>query len=502
MNTQRLYGFVVVAVLTVTLLAHPVMAKQFKVAGKPLNLFYYVTQGVAFSMHDDDYYDTEEGLQSALFNFLLEGDYAFTDDLKFYGAGMLTVDWVYDIKHDDQSWNNKLFNESRDNMYIDDEYWQLLKEAHFTWTPGDFLFRVGKQIVAWGETDGFRLMDQINPLDQRRGMADVEFETTIIPIWLLRAEYFPEITTSWLQDLGFEFIFNPNADFIANQSMYAGNDAGGIWAPNVMIPLAPGVNGHLGSTDMAIEEPDTWDSDGFEYGFRVKAVVKDALITLNYFDGLDNDPVQRMAATPPEMGMASDGLTIIHPSMEGYYPDFRFAGATFSRGITPLRASFLGDVAPVLRLESFYGFDNTFATSLNTFEKSDELRWAIGIDWKVKIPFLNPRTYFALSGQFYQRKILDYPSGYQFSNLEDDNNMTTLSINTSYFHNKLVPSFFWMNDITNKADMYKLQLVYDYSYKLHYTLGALILNGEAPGKGFHVFENKDQVYFKISYKWG
>jgi hypothetical protein len=38
-----------------------------------------------------------------------------------------------------------------------------------TWTPGDFLFRVRKQIVRWGETDGFRLMDQINPLDQRRG---------------------------------------------------------------------------------------------------------------------------------------------------------------------------------------------------------------------------------------------------------------------------------------------------------------------------------------------
>jgi len=490
------------AMLLVALMVHPVMAKQFKVAGRPLNLFCYLTQQVAFSMHDDDYYDTEEGLQSALFNFLLEGDYTFSDDLKFYGAGMLTLDWIYDIKHDDQSWNEKLFNQSRDNLYMDDESWQLLKEAHFTWTPGDFLFRVGKQIIAWGETDGFRLMDQINPLDQRRGMADVEFETTIIPIWLLRAEYFPRIGINWLQDLGFEFIFNPNADFIPNQNPSTGNNAGGIWAPNVMVPLAPGQYAHLGSADMAIEEPNSWDSDGFEYGFRIKTLIKDAFLTLNYFDGLDNDPVQRMAAAPPEIGVASDGLAIIHPSMEGYYPDFRFAGITFSKDIIPLKASFLGGVSPVLRLEAFYGFDNTFATSLNTFEKSDEMRWAIGIDWKVKIPFLNPRTYFALSGQFYQRKILDYPSGYEFSNLEDDNNMTTLSINTSYLHNKLVPSFFWMNDRTNNADMYKLQLVYDYSYKWHYTLGALIINGNKPGKGFHVFENKDQVYFKISYKWG
>jgi len=502
MNTQRLYGFVVVAVLAVALMVQPVMAKQFTVGGRTLNLFGYLTQGVAFSMHDDDYYDTEKGLQAALFNLHLEGDYTFTDDLKFYGAGMLSVDWVYDMKHDDRSWNDKLFTDSRDNLYIDDEYWQLLKEAHFTWTPSDFMFRVGKQIVAWGETDGFRLMDQINPLDQRRGMADVEFETSIIPIWLVRAEYFPEISTSWLQDLGFEFIFNPNADFIANQGIALGNDVGGIWAPNVMIPLAPGLDAHMGSADMAIKEPDTWDSDGYEYGFRIKAVIKDAFITLNYFDGLDNDPVLKMAAAPPGIGMASDGMMIIHPKMEGYYPDFRVAGATFSRGITPLRASFLGDVAPVLRLEAFYGFDNTFATSLNTFEKSDEFRWAIGIDWKVKIPWLNPRAYFSISPQFYHRKILDYPSGYEFSNLEDDNYMTTLMINTSYFHNKLVPLFFWMSDLTNDADMYKLQLTYDYSNVWHYTLGALILNGEEPGKSFHVFENKDYLYFKISYKWG
>ena len=80
--------------------------------------------------------------------------------------------------------------------------------------------------------------------------------------------------------------------------------------------------------------------------------------------------------------------------------------------------------------------------------------------------------------------------------------MTTLMINTSYFHNKLTPSFFWMHDVDNHADMYKLQLTYDYSDVWRYTLGALILNGEEPGNGFHVFEDKDYIYFKISYKWG
>lgn len=54
--------------------------------------------------------------------------------------------------------------------------------------------------------DGIRLMDQINPLDQRRGFADVEFETTIIPIWLVRANYSLPVHSRWLQNLGFEFV--------------------------------------------------------------------------------------------------------------------------------------------------------------------------------------------------------------------------------------------------------------------------------------------------------
>jgi len=507
MDKKKFLISVWVAVVTVAVMTgSPAVAEQFTLLGKPLNLMGYVTQGESFSLLDKDKYDTEKGLQSALMNLYFEGDYAFTNNLKFYGAGMLTVDWIYQLKDNDSSWNNKLFSKSMDNLNVDGKYWQVLKEAHVTWNPENFLFRIGKQIVAWGETDGFRLMDQINPLDQRRGFADVEFETSIIPIWLLRAEYHLPKKPSWLQELGFEFVFNPNADFIPNQGIKTGNDEGGIWAPNILIPLppppfGPGGEAHLGSAFTDISKPDKW-KEGQEFGFRVKGVVKDAIITLNAFYGRDNDPVLKTSPTPPLSSMASDGKMIIRPFMEGKYPLFRFVGATFSRDIVPLKASFLGGVAPVVRLEAFYAFKNTFATTINTFEKSDELRWAIGVDWRVKIPFLNANDYFNISPQFYHRRIIDYPSKFEFSNLEKDNYATTLMFSTTYFHTKLTPSFFWTRDINNRADMFRLQLTYDYSNKWRFTLGTMFLHGEERGKGFEVFDNKDQLYFKISYKWG
>lgn len=479
---------------------------DFDVGGKPLTVMGYVTQGTAFSITGKDRFDSPKDMQSALTNVFLESAYRPTDDIKLYVSGMFTADWIYDIKSNNREWVDKGFAKSRKHLYMDNEYWQLLKEGHVTWTPPNWNIRLGKQIVSWGETDGFRLMDQINPLDQRRGFSDVEFENSIIPTWLAKFEYFVPNKPSWIQDLGFEFVFNPNVTFIRNQSIETGNDKGGIWAPdaNAVIGPPPVPEAHVGSANYDLDKPRAFNSSGYEYAFRVKSVISDAIITLNYYYGLDKDPVVKLNQALTSVDPTSeDGRPILHPYYEGRYPLFRFAGATFSRDITPLKASFLGNVAPVLRLEAFYAFNNTFATSTNEFARSDEIRWAAGVDWKVKVPLLNPRAYFTISPQYYQRRILDYPSdGVKFNGLYETNNTTTLMINTSYFHNKLTPSFFWMRDWSNRANFTRYQLVYDYSNEWHYTAGATLFSGEKPNQGFEVFHNKDQIYFKISYKFG
>lgn len=502
MKKKRFLILVLVAGLTIALTFSSVMAEQFNVFGRPLTLMGYATQGVAFGLSDEDKYDTEKGFQSALMNLLLEGEYKITDQLRFYGSGMLTVDWAYQLKHNDSSWHDKLFAESKHHLNVDDKYWQLMKEFHFTWTPKNFFVRVGKQIVKWGEADGFRLMDQINPSDSRRGFQDVEFETSVIPIWLTRAEYYPPIKTSWLQDLGFEFVFNPNADFIPDQRMMAGNDVGGIWAPNVLVsgPFPFG-QAHLGSVFENIKDPDKW-KEGHEYAFRVKGVIYDTMLTLNYFYGRDNAPVLQNAPIPPRITKASDGRLILHPFQNGFYPYFRFVGGTLSKDLSFLEASFLGGVSPVLRLETFYAFDNTFVDKKGALFQSDEFRWAIGLDWKVKIPFLNAKTYFNISPQFYHRRLMDYPVT-EMSSLKTNNYQATLSISTSYFHNKLAPSFFILHDVNSKSNMIRLQLRYDHSDKWQFLLGTLFLHGdnEENYKSFQLFDNKDQIYFKVSYKW-
>ena len=193
----------------------------------------------------------------------------------------------------------------------------------------------------------------------------------------------------------------------------------------------------------------------------------------------------------------------MHPFQEGSYHLFRFVGGTFSRMIDPLRAAFLGNVAPVIRLEGFYAFDSTFLDKNNALFKSDELRWGVGLDWSVKIPFLHPRNYFKIGPQFYHRRVMDYPR-VGMSSLQDNNYAATLGVKTSYYKGKLTPSVFYYSDISTKSNFWKLQLTYAPTASWSYTVGTTFFNGEDKEdyKLFQLFDNKDQLYFKVSYKWG
>jgi len=509
MQKKKLLFWVLVVMAIMPFMAlfvHPAHAIDLNLFGSPVQIMGYAQQTVSYGVPSENFFDTQRGFQQFLFQGLLEVNYSPHPNLKFFGSGKVNADWAYAILRNDGDWTDKGFRDSRDKLYFFDDGRDLLNELHVTWTPGDFFFRVGKQIVVWGETDGFRLMDQINPVDQRRGLGDVQFENTILPLWLVRAEYRPPIKSSWLKELNLQLIFNPNAEFRGNESIVPGNDVAGIWAPYVTTPLGgpyPFDFAYLGSFDEHIDKPNSmFEHKGMELGFRVKSVIWDSIVTLNYFYGRDNDPVRNALPLFPRMEITPfDGRTVVHPAMEGYYPLFRFVGATFTKAFDSMTASFLGGVAPVLRLEAFYAFNNTFATNINTFDQSDEFRWAVGVDWKVKIPFLNPRAYFTIMPQFYHRRIMDYPENFKLSGLKHDNYSTTLLLSTTYFHNKLQPMIFWMRDITNHSDMFKFQVTWEQSDHWKYTLGALLIKGDRTGTGFQPLEHKDQIFATICYRF-
>jgi hypothetical protein len=64
-----------------------------------------------------------------------------------------------------------------------------LFQAYLQFDVGKLFVRFGRQILAWGETDVFRLLDNINPLDNSFGGFLVPLDERRVPIDMLRTSY-------------------------------------------------------------------------------------------------------------------------------------------------------------------------------------------------------------------------------------------------------------------------------------------------------------------------
>jgi hypothetical protein len=489
-------------------------ARSFSLWNKPLTVGAFVSQTAQFSLQGNEVYDNEADVNQLLFNFFLEVDYRPSEDWILYASTLVTYDFIYPIKSDDDTWNEKKFDQSTD-LRFDDEYWQLLKELHVTWAPKGFLFRLGKQIVSWGEADFFRVMDQINPIDERRGFSDVEFETSVIPIWLWRAEYWPNVQTGWLEELGFQFVLNPNADWIPNQGPALGNEVGGVWAPaeelaNPLFGAAPifSPTTYLGASTDLIPEPDEWDDDFFDFSLRMTMMIYGNIVTLNGFYGMEKTPealfigVETDGTGFPIFDIAPDGTTILYPIFEGFYPRKKFVGVTWT-GDLPWSISALGGVNPTIRTEIRWQFDKVFTDFDQTyFFESNYLDSMIGVDWKVKWNLLNPRAYLTISPQFFWNRVISYPdSGTVLNHVEQDMFTFTLYLATSYINGKLIPDLAFAWDINNQAYLIIPSLSYQYSNAWQFSASAGFMGGREEHESLWYFRNKDYVAIKIKYNW-
>jgi hypothetical protein len=455
-------------------------------------------------------------------------DYRPGQDWILYGSTKVIYDFIYPVKSGDDTWGDKKFVQSS-HLRLDDEYWQILHELHATWAPGSFLFRLGKQIVSWGEADFFRIMDQINPIDERRGFSDVEFESTIVPIWLLRAEYWPNVQTGWLEELGFQFVLNPNATWIPNQGATVGNEAGGIWAaaeelPNPLFGLAPVFTPttYLGAATEFYNDPDDWDTDFFDYALRMSMMLYGHIVTLNGYYGREKSPealfigIEMVDEMTPVFDIATDGTTILYPIFAGEYPRKKFIGVTWT-GDLPFASSALGGVNPTIRTEIRYQFDKVFTDfDQSFFFESNYLDSMIGVDWKVKINALNPRAYFTISPQFFWNRVMSIPDQYPddhpffpgaefngtvLNHIDQDMFTFTFVLATSYLNAKLVPQLAMAYDINNLGWLIIPSIDYLYSNNWNFGLSGAYHESRNRSQGLWYFRNKDYIALKIKYNW-
>ena len=93
-------------------------------------------------------------------------------------------------------------------LFIGDVLDFELREAFADIHLGDWFLRLGKQQVVWGQADGLRVLDQVNPLSFREFILG-DFEDRRIPLWTVNAERtFGPVTVQllWIPDHTFNEI--------------------------------------------------------------------------------------------------------------------------------------------------------------------------------------------------------------------------------------------------------------------------------------------------------
>ncbi len=392
-----------------------------------------------------------------------------------------------------------------------------LFEAYVDLSWASLFLRIGRQNLSWGETDAFRLLDQINPLDASFGGFLVSLDDRRVPLDMVRAVYS-------FEDIGPFSELNIEGYGAFDKNISSPTPAGSPWST----PNPPGMRGVVKKPAQNFK-----DTRG---GFRVTARVGElTLSAAHYYTFLDAPEVRIVTPrkNPPislaafeqavNAGLASQfivdnfqanvlypkiaisGLTASFPIPKWYAiirseaavfwdePFFKNSGATHLLG--PVLSG--GQITPGYRQ---VGIDPATGSPLLSYENdiahSHVVRWVLGIDINRYIRALNPQQSFIISGQMFGTHIVDFndtslasvgpydfghfaipvsePSRQNQSlvNIDQHQFVNTLSISTSFRSGVIKPQLVFFYDwqgswlvqpgITLTRDPFRLTIQYNY----------------------------------------
>ena len=398
----------------------------------------------------------------------------------------------------DKDTDDLRFQEFNDNL---DFIRELYVDFDLNFDSGNILStRLGKQQVIWGRTDLFRVLDVINPVDYSRNNIYDELEDIRIPMWILKTDYRMGPTEVFegfaFDDLNFQVVWNFDE--------FRPHDIGQCGQPNVILDAGcffrgmnnlwenggtvanfagatpdGGLATDFGPGQIGIRRANMpgWKLSNTQLGLKMEGVYGDLGFSLNALTYRSQLPSLR-GGIPAEN--AFTGQTDVWPSLIAFdihFPRVNLVGGSldyYSQGVDT-----------VFRFETAYTSGEEFANTLREklYSESDVLRYVIGADKNVSIPFLNENQSFLFSGQIFGQHILDHEREQRtygeagIPNWEH-NWIGTLLIQGFYMNNRLIPKMIMAHDFRAQATTLAPSVDWLVTDKLKVSAGAIIKVGE------------------------
>ena len=439
------------------------------------------------------------------------------------------------------------------NTYYDEDSFKPWEAVLDLLPTARLKLRLGRQFISWGETDGIRLLDLINPQDLTFSPPAApnlfNLDETRIPSWGLRVLY----TVQPISNTIFEFFALPGYFDQAKQrvdEIVGSNDTGdfkvryGRWSarPETRLVLAgrnafgnlfadpinptacAGV-GCLVVPGTTRELPDSGDS------WKIGSRITSSFAKLNYgfgyiwgFNPQSSDMVfklkgVRCSAAPIacQLGLAPTvaDLSLVNDRTHIFAGHFNYPLDDILS--VPLNTTVRGEVAffpdkpyNISRFPGAFGIKaSADARHPDGVVEKNTLRYAVGFDRTTLIPLLNPGDpwrAFSLSFQVFQSIIFNHEDGiHPFSSAEKIKRVSTtftFRAATGYAGDTILPDVFFAYDpdgywTANPAIGY----VPPGNEKIKLSLVGAFYGGHNKFKSFGFFDEKDSVFLKMRYQF-
>lgn len=416
----------------------------------------------------------------------LKPQYKFTDNISVFARFNAAMD---NASESDYSGSVDKFPKSYDgDLLLTGDDWMIgLKEVYADFDSQYAWLRLGKQQVSWGQSDGLRLLDIINPLDKSfHGISLNEpymeaFDNIRESLWMARLTLKSPWETEKLNDVQLELIWMP------------GEDIGAEWVGHINPVHGSPYNfepDYFMTTDIK--------PNGEEFGVRLMGKYSGLEWSLNYFRHYEDDGLYRI--TGP---FGPDGLPAetIHPRVDSYGFSMTYDDALTTKAV--YRLEFLYQDRPYEYLPE------------GDIERRKTIRALLGIDRPTFVPFLNPNRTISFGFQAYVLQVVEDADDLREDNLTingtivtDNVTMFSFSANTGYMQDRINPTLLYIYDTGRKGHFLQVGTEFRFTDNLLWYVGATLYDGkdvtDAAAGGnddFAYFEWADEIQTRITFQF-
>ncbi len=410
---------------------------------------------LSFSMvaeTDFSYEYKNNRLQKAEFILNPEWQYKFNKNIKLVGIGRWYMDATDNLepgkpiqKSATSVLDRRSFGGDRMELELREFY------LHSRIKKIKMHLRVGKQQIVWGETDGLKLLDVVNPQYFREFVLD-EFEDSRIPLWSVKADF---SIGNWKAQLV----------WVPDQTYHVLPDFSAPFFPGSLVPNPPpGVEIKFNQA----KRPSNWITDS-DIGLKLSAFLGGWDLTFNYFFHYEDLPVlYQQLEFPNGEGPA---VVKVNPNYERQH----LAGMTFNKPVGNL----------TLRGELAYTFDRHFSTTDKTYEdgitQSDNLQVALGLDYITGEWFFSPQVF----NNYLIRKVQAY-------NRDRHEINTSLLVSREFLSDSFKSEILWVQNLNKGDGMLRPKLTYWLKSNLELFLSSDIFYGNEEGL-FGQFQERSRI---------